>query len=607
MLKPNSDRLDYSKLLTPPYGYETVFAVGTTYSLDLDALIGISIALGLSESIDSELKDNPIYLLEALQKTADKVLVFCEAGQIKAPAKTHALYIFLEKMVFEIALKNKKSFHPKFWLVKYENSEGETLYRCLVLSRNLTFDRSWDVAVCLEGKVELEGGLKEGYERSRPISDFLQSLLKFAKKNELNPLKRKKLKGLASEILNVRFELNEKQFSDYTFCPVGIDGYDIDSTGLFNKDRKYHVHELLVITPFLSDGTIASLNELALTHSIPNTIITRKSELSKLKLSSVTNFDIYVMKDVIVDGEDAFSDGDHEAETEERQKQDIHAKVYLKTKDSNSELYLGSLNASNNACYGNVEFMIKLYGKRRYLSVEQLKIDLFGENEKDNPFEVTELVKGPIDTEIDVADQLEKIIKELCRLSFYARAFKVDDKYSLEVTFEKLPEISNVYLSPLLANSNKEQALSGKVVFTELDLLQLSEFFVIKATNGDEAVRRVIKIKTVDLPEARESAVVNSIVKDKNGFFQYITFLLGDDYLLSMLDQQNLASSGFIFGNGDQIPALYEKMLKAAAHSPQKFEEIKRLMDLISDSSIIPEGFKELYAVFQKAVDKKCR
>ena len=313
------------------------------------------------------------------------------------------------------------------------------------------------------------------------------------------------------------------------------------------------------------------------------------------------------MKDVIVDGEDAFSDGDHEAETEERQKQDIHAKVYLKTKDSNSELYLGSLNASNNACYGNVEFMIKLYGKTRYLSVEQLKIDLFGENEKDNPFEVTGLVKGPIVIEIDVADQLEKIIKELCRLSFYARAFKVDDKYSLEVTFEKLPEISNVYLSPLLANSNKEQVLSGKVVFTELDLLQLSEFFVIRATNGDEAVRRVIKIKTVDIPEARESAVVNSIVKDKNGFFQYITFLLGDDYLLSMLDQQNLASSGFIFGNGDQIPALYEKMLKAAAHSPQKFEEIKRLMDLISDSSIIPEGFKELYAVFQKAVDKKCR
>ncbi|MGB4437734.1 MAG: hypothetical protein WBJ13_00625 [Sedimentibacter sp.] len=76
MFKPTSDRLDYSKMLMPPYGYETVFAVGTTYSLDLDALIGASIALGLSESIDNELKDNPIYLFEALQKIADKMLIF---------------------------------------------------------------------------------------------------------------------------------------------------------------------------------------------------------------------------------------------------------------------------------------------------------------------------------------------------------------------------------------------------------------------------------------------------------------------------------------------------------------------------------------------------
>jgi hypothetical protein len=66
MLKPAGDRLDYSEMLMPPYGYETTFVVGTTYSLDLDALIGVCLALGLSESIDNELKDNPIYLLEGI-------------------------------------------------------------------------------------------------------------------------------------------------------------------------------------------------------------------------------------------------------------------------------------------------------------------------------------------------------------------------------------------------------------------------------------------------------------------------------------------------------------------------------------------------------------
>ncbi|MBO5884988.1 MAG: hypothetical protein J6Q51_04250, partial [Clostridia bacterium] len=44
------------------------------------------------------------------------------------------------------------SFHPKFWLIKYVNNEGEALYRVVVLSRNLTFDRSWDVSFCMEGR-----------------------------------------------------------------------------------------------------------------------------------------------------------------------------------------------------------------------------------------------------------------------------------------------------------------------------------------------------------------------------------------------------------------------------------------------------------------------
>lgn len=596
MFKPTIDRLDYSKMLAPPYGYETVFAVGTTYSLDLDALIGITIALGLSESIDSGLKDNPIYLLEALQKTANKVLIFCESGQIKAPTNAHALYILLEKMVFEIALKNNKSFHPKFWLVKYENDLGEALFRCVILSRNLTFDRSWDVAVCIEGKVKVDGRLKAGYDKSRPISDFLKSLLKLVKRNEINLEKRKMLSGLANEILNVKFELDDKQLSEFDFCPIGIDGYDIKKSELFNN-----YHELFVISPFLSDSTIHEFNRIALTNPNKNTMITRKSELSKLKPASVTKFDIYVMKDLIVSGEDAISDGDTDEVSSKNQNQDIHAKIYLKTKYSNSELYLGSLNASHSACYGNVEFLLRLYGKRQYLNVDKLKKDIFGDDNKDNPFEKVELLIAD-EPEKPESINLEIIIKEICRLKSSAIVVDNGEMYSLEISFEKLPEYNQVSIKPLL--SIKEQGLSDKVVFTELQILQLSEFYVIRVTSGDESVQRVIKIKTDNIPNARESHLVNSIVKDKHGFVQYITFLLGEDYLLSMLENNNLANSGFLYGNGARIPELYEKMLKAAVHSPQKFNEIKRLMDLISDSSIIPEGFKELYEVFEKVVNK---
>lgn len=100
MLNPNIDRLDYGQVIAPPAGFKPEFAIGTTYSLDLDALTGVSIVLGLSEDTDSELMKNPICLLEALRATGDKVALFCEGGQIHSPEKITPLYILLEKIVF---------------------------------------------------------------------------------------------------------------------------------------------------------------------------------------------------------------------------------------------------------------------------------------------------------------------------------------------------------------------------------------------------------------------------------------------------------------------------------------------------------------------------
>ena len=130
MLNPNNDRLDYGQILAPPVGYNLDFAVGTTYSLNLDALVGASLALGLSEETDSELMNNPVCLLEALRSTGDSVALFCEGGQIHMPNRVTSLYILLEKMVFSVKTPKRKkaaaypSFHPKFWLIRYKNNDG---------------------------------------------------------------------------------------------------------------------------------------------------------------------------------------------------------------------------------------------------------------------------------------------------------------------------------------------------------------------------------------------------------------------------------------------------------------------------------------------------
>ena len=135
MFKPTSakDRVNYGESLMPPAGYRLERAVGTTYSLDFETLTAIAISLGLIEDTDSELVNNPISMLNALQKVSDKIVIFCEAGQIKSPGKSNKLFLMLEKMIVPVTLPfNQKThgysaFHPKTWLLEYVNREGDRL------------------------------------------------------------------------------------------------------------------------------------------------------------------------------------------------------------------------------------------------------------------------------------------------------------------------------------------------------------------------------------------------------------------------------------------------------------------------------------------------
>ena len=56
-----NDRLSYSEMLRPDAGYTLDFAVGMTYSLDLEALLGVPISLGLLDDADEGNLQSPLY------------------------------------------------------------------------------------------------------------------------------------------------------------------------------------------------------------------------------------------------------------------------------------------------------------------------------------------------------------------------------------------------------------------------------------------------------------------------------------------------------------------------------------------------------------------
>ena len=608
MLNPSDDRLDYGNILLPPECYRLDFAVGTTYSLDLDALVGICISLGLLEDPESDIMRDPICLLEAIRRTGDKVALFCEAGQIYLPRKVTQLYTLLEKMVFQVVMKETKnikypSFHPKFWLLRYINEEEDVLYRVVVLSRNLTFDRSWDISFYMDGEIGEEN------DKNIPLADFLKYLNKELPKSEI--AKDKKIKQFIKELAYVNFRTNMKQFYDFEFIPSGIPCSEggiysmLDTSLIKRKDDilEKSFHEILVMSPFISKDIISQFNERSMwVENKEYILITREMSLERLKPEDCDNFRIYVLKDEIVDGEMSISDGESDY-----YKHDIHAKVYMLRKNTNTELYLGSLNASHNAVYGNIEFMLLLKSKNRHINLEKIKKDIFGGDEDgpNNPFKEVFLSDGEAEEE-ENSDGIDILIKQINRYKIHAIVIENGDYYDIKAVVENYEKVdANIKLSPILLKP-KAVDFSEIMLFEKMPMSFLSEFYVLSISdNCGNTVNRVIKIDTEGMPKEREGKIISSIIGDnEQNFYRYLGLLLGDDYIISAIEGDGLNGQGNIVGktNVANIPILYEKMLKVAATAPERFVEIEKFIQLLDGDDIVPEAFRKLYDMFRKVV-----
>ena len=589
MLSAKYDRLDYRELLSPPSFYKIAFAVGTTYSLDLETLTATCAIVGLNVETDTELAESPLHMFEAIRRASGKLLIYCQSGQIKTPDKPNKLLPLLENCVSEVSLANRRSFHPKTWFVKYTAAGMPDRYRIIVLSRNLTFDRSWDVALRLDSAEKGEPIIEQGDGSSEALSIFIKWLAKTTSShNEYLRVKKRQLAKLADEIAGAKWKNLGKEFDGFAFIPYGVGLPVADNLG----DT---FHKMFIISPFISKSVIEGFAG----HRLINpdcTLITRKSELPKLNAELLEAFDTYTIKDEVVDGEERISgSGDYKI-------QDIHAKAYLRTKWSNSELYVGSANASYNAFHGgNVECMVALWGKQRYLNVDKLKQDLFDSDEKANPFEKVEPKEYTASDEDNEINMLENIVRDFCSLKKTAEVTK-HEPYAVTVTLKRFNSDATITLSPLMKIN--PQAINDVMIFGGLSLRDLSEWYIVTAKMRGYSVSHVLKINTHGIPNTRDSAVFSDIVRDKNAFLVYIAFLLSDDYLTAFLENKRKGKGDFRFLNMNyDTPILYERMLKAAANAPDSLREVREIIELANDN-IVPKDFLELYGKFEKAVKK---
>lgn len=630
MLDAKKNRLDYGYLLTPEKGYTLDFAISTTYSLDLNTLIEVLLPLGLLEESDNREVYDKIFILRALKKMANKLVVFVDSSQIKIPRdfKARSLTLLLEKMILPVNTEIKgcvPSFHPKCWILKYVNEYNAPIYKLIVLSRNLTNDRSWDTAISFAGKPVKNKVMTKNQEA---ITDFIDYLLEQLHKqqnilnnddalNEVYIEKQRKIESLREELKYVKFELPEG--NDFEIIPVGIgEEYSHISEGQLFSGKK---QKLTVMSPFISMPVVRNFEKLVL-DSEKITFITRLQELAKIKtIVSLPKTDLYIIRQEASVEKYLQNDNLEEDEFEEDQLQDIHAKIYVEETETETNLYLGSVNASSFAQKHNVEMAVKISFEKKEYCVDDFLNELACGDWKDtiiNPFRKVTESDFTTANNLESEDQnLTIILKKICRCKAFAEVTEENEDWRLNIFFEDVLSCINkgyrVNISPLGNPAKSCEITNDSVRIEGIKISQISQLYKIHIENIEDKQKKLEK--TIIIPtkfsiEDRDNALEQSIFETKDDFCRYLSLLLDDDVKATLREINSLKKNGLLtsYSSSSGSIALYERLLKNSLNKSDfdnTIHEIDSLIQTIGDkkTEIVPEEVEQIVKIFRNVAE----
>ncbi|HLS05639.1 MAG TPA: helicase-related protein [Wenzhouxiangella sp.] len=423
MLDPNQRSL-LTDALTPPAGMSFDCGLATTYSLHPDTLLTLPLHLAvLASDHDAGALRDPIPLLDSLRRVASRLAVFHEAGRISAPAGPNRLYSLLESTLHACRAPHDGAFHPKVMLLRFVDSDTSAaggnsknehsrpaLLRLLVMSRNLTADRSWDLSVRLDG----EAGDSPD-QRNTPIVDLFNT----ARNSATKPLDQQRgahFERLMADASRCVWAL-PKGFDDYAFHLIG---HSRQPWQLPTSDR------LAIISPFISDTAVrqahASTGKLALILGLPEELNALRPATRKLASA------LWVLAEA--------AQSSDEGEDNATEPDGLHAKSYLLETGNKTRLMIGSANATSpvfapGSKRRNVEFMVELTGpKNRVGGISQL----MGSRGLADVCEVFQPVEhAPDDEAAAIEQQLETARQALRNADMQLRCEPIDDEWRMRL------------------------------------------------------------------------------------------------------------------------------------------------------------------------------
>jgi hypothetical protein len=602
MLGPDS-RQTLVDLVVPPMGYRLDAAVGATFSLDLDAYLMVPAAVTLATTTNANDQDESspprLEMLDALRRVAGRITIFCQAGQIAVPQSSRrSLYAFLESGTVMVHAPRGGVFHPKTWALRFGAEHGGYIHRLLILSRNLTFDRSWDCVVRLDE--DASGARLAGL---RDYIEGLPSLAKFI------------TSGHKARVLDVAATIDLARFS----VPPGFDTMRLHAMGLdeANASRPLprEMDRALVVSPFLKrrliEGLPVAWDRLA--------VVSRSDHLDA-ELSAADGCAAYeINPDLIDDTTDSTPAVQDEADGAKSTLQGLHAKLFVIDNGGRSHVFAGSANATSAAFENNVEVLLEMSGARAHVGVARWLADpVLGDASARRTFRQLLITHewAPVDDDLealedelgDALDQLRRSVAEVPM-----RVLVGDEGQGLfPVRFLSegpLPSLGGAILRvrPITVAGWSDQK-GGLPLDLQLDLTfaALTAFLACELSLDGSKTAFVLVAQMNGEPVNRQARLVALLLGDADRLVRYLLMLLRDDDSLRLTgnDTQNWTWSNQTT-HLETVP-LMEIMVRALARSPDRLRDVRVLLDELKTlPAVIPASLRQLWETICKAADRR--
>ena len=574
-------------------GCKVEFAVGLTYSLNLEAMLTVPLAFGDLGELDSSVKQSPAFLLEGIRRSSDKIALFCNKGGIHVPNETRTIYSLLETSIFEV--QNGKdvlsNFHPKLWLVKETDREGIEWLKLSVMSRNLDFSTCLDICCSIRGRISKRRSMK-GAEKHKPLKDMLIWVSEYATKAKAD-----KVCELA-ELLDYvdRFELDapfqtedteRNEEEGYGFFPFV---YGREEFATYYEFLKTYMpgDRIMVVSPFIDVSTLSWLTarKKEYNYESKNSILVTRKEYVTQEVFDL--FDqVWVPNDTMIDNTTA--------------NVDLHAKMYLTQRvtgqDLGYTLYLGSTNATVNGFNRNAEFLLRLHYKRT--TNDRIK-ELLEEMVSEHRFVVMD-APNPEATNSRPKNEKELALKRSigCLKKAEITKGKTEGLYDIVLSIGGKFE-EGIEIRPLQLKASW-QPIAKQIRYNDIPAYLLSEFYVLRIPVEEGFMEMVAKVKTSNMPKDRDDAIYQSIVTKKEELLDYVAFMLSDRPSEFFFEQQILQEKNKgIDGITSQVTTmpLYEQLLRTASTNPEQITEVLKFIKKMK-KDIVPEELKRILEMFQ--------